>query len=58
MNFTHFMRRLVLKYWNQVINIVYRDNELEHCHMDVPGHDGKKGFVRHAFPRIVWLNRF
>lgn len=37
--------------WESVINIISRDNRIGHSHMDVPGHDGKKGFGGACFPK-------
>lgn len=37
--------------WESVINIVSRDNRIGDSHMDVPGHDGKKGFGGACFPK-------
>ena len=37
--------------WESVINIISRDNRIGDSHMDVPGHDGKKGFGGACFPK-------
>ena len=37
--------------WESVINIISRDSRIGNSHMDVPGHDGKKGFGGACFPK-------
>lgn len=37
--------------WESVINIISRDNRMGDSHMDVPGHDGRKGFGGACFPK-------
>ena len=37
--------------WESVINIISRDNRIGESHMNVPGHDGKKGFGGACFPK-------
>ena len=37
--------------WESVINIISRDNRIGDSHMDVPGHDGRKGFGGACFPK-------
>ena len=37
--------------WETVINIISRDNRIGESHMNVPGHDGKKGFGGACFPK-------
>ena len=40
--------------WETLINIISRDSRIGNSHMNVPGHDGKKGFGGACFPKIVW----
>ena len=37
--------------WEQVIDIIAKDNRIGPSHMGVPGHDGKKGFGGACFPK-------
>ena len=37
--------------WESVINIISRDHRIGDSHMNVPGHDGKKGFGGACFPK-------
>ena len=37
--------------WESVINIVSRDSRIGDSHMNVPGHDGKRGFGGACFPK-------
>ena len=37
--------------WESVINIISRDSRIGGSHMNVPGHDGKKGFGGACFPK-------
>ncbi len=37
--------------WETVINIISRDKRIGDSHMNVPGHDGKKGFGGACFPK-------
>ena len=37
--------------WESVVNIISRDNRIGDSHMDVPGHDGRKGFGGACFPK-------
>lgn len=37
--------------WESVTNIISRDNRIGDSHMDVPGHDGRKGFGGACFPK-------
>ena len=37
--------------WESVINIISRDNRIGDSHMNVPGHDGRKGFGGACFPK-------
>lgn len=37
--------------WESVVNIISRDNRIGESHMDVPGHDGRKGFGGACFPK-------
>ena len=41
--------------WESIINIISRDNRIGDSHMNVPGHDGRKGFGVRVFQKIVWL---
>ena len=34
-----------------MVNIISRDNRIGNSHMDVPGHDGRKGFGGACFPK-------
>ena len=37
--------------WDEIINIISKDERMGHSHMNVPGHDGKKGFGGACFPK-------
>ena len=37
--------------WESVINIISRDKRIGDSHMNVPGHDGRKGFGGACFPK-------
>lgn len=37
--------------WEKVINIISKDSRIGTSHMNVPGHDGKKGFGGACFPK-------
>ena len=37
--------------WESIINIISRDNRIGDSHMNVPGHDGRKGFGGACFPK-------
>jgi len=37
--------------WDTVINIISRDKRIGESHMQVPGHDGRKGFGGACFPK-------
>ena len=37
--------------WETLINIISRDSRIGNSHMNVPGHDGKKGFGGACFPK-------
>jgi len=37
--------------WDTVINIISRDKRIGDSHMQVPGHDGRKGFGGACFPK-------
>lgn len=37
--------------WEAIINVISRDNRIGDSHMNVPGHDGKKGFGGACFPK-------
>ncbi len=37
--------------WDSVINIISRDKRIGDSHMQVPGHDGRKGFGGACFPK-------
>ena len=37
--------------WKSLIDIISRDQRIGSSHMDVPGHDGKKGFGGACFPK-------
>ena len=37
--------------WNSVVNVISRDKRIGDSHMNVPGHDGKKGFGGACFPK-------
>jgi len=37
--------------WESIINIISRDSRIGSSHMDVPGHDGRKGFGGACFPK-------
>ena len=37
--------------WETVINIISRDKRIGDSHMNVPGHDGKRGFGGACFPK-------
>ena len=41
--------------WESVVNIISRDKRIGDSHMNVPGHDGKKGLGVHVFLKILWL---
>ena len=37
--------------WESVVNIISKDSRIGDSHMDVPGHDGRKGFGGACFPK-------
>ena len=37
--------------WENFIKIISKDKRIGSSHMDVPGHDGKKGFGGACFPK-------
>jgi len=37
--------------WESIVNVISRDKRIGDSHMDVPGHDGKKGFGGACFPK-------
>ena len=37
--------------WESIVNVISRDNRIGESHMNVPGHDGKKGFGGACFPK-------
>ena len=37
--------------WESVVNIISRDKRIGDSHMNVPGHDGRKGFGGACFPK-------
>lgn len=37
--------------WESIINIISRDSRIGYSHMNVPGHDGRKGFGGACFPK-------
>ena len=37
--------------WESIVNIISRDSRIGDSHMNVPGHDGKKGFGGACFPK-------
>mgnify|MGYP001316789065 CR=1 FL=1 len=37
--------------WESIIDIISRDKRIGNTHMNVPGHDGKKGFGGACFPK-------
>ena len=37
--------------WDSVVNIISKDSRIGDSHMNVPGHDGKKGFGGACFPK-------
>ena len=37
--------------WESVVNIISRDSRIGDSHMNVPGHDGRKGFGGACFPK-------
>ena len=37
--------------WDEVINIISKDKRIGKSHMNVPGHDGRKGFGGACFPK-------
>ena len=37
--------------WESVINIISKDSRIGDSHMNVPGHDGRKGFGGACFPK-------
>ena len=37
--------------WESIINIISRDKRIGESHMNVPGHDGRKGFGGACFPK-------
>ena len=44
--------KLDVKYsWESVVNIISRDKRIGDSHMNVPGHDGKRGFGGACFPK-------
>ena len=45
--------------WESIINIISRDTRIGDSHMNVPGHDGRKGFGGACFPKdSLALNKF
>jgi len=46
-----FEKLNVTDQWESIINIISRDSRIGASHMDVPGHDGKKGFGGACFPK-------
>lgn len=46
-----FEKLNVSDHWSSIINIVSRDSRIGESHMDVPGHDGRKGFGGACFPK-------
>jgi len=39
--------------WESFINIISKDNRIGESHMQVPGHDGRKGFGGACFPKDI-----
>jgi UDPglucose 6-dehydrogenase len=37
--------------WDSVVNIISKDSRIGESHMNVPGHDGRKGFGGACFPK-------
>tara|TARA_B100000963_G_scaffold350529_1_gene360888 strand:- start:50 stop:913 length:864 start_codon:yes stop_codon:yes gene_type:complete len=37
--------------WDEVVNIISKDKRIGNSHMNVPGHDGRKGFGGACFPK-------
>jgi UDPglucose 6-dehydrogenase len=37
--------------WESVMNIISKDSRIGDSHMNVPGHDGRKGFGGACFPK-------
>jgi UDPglucose 6-dehydrogenase len=37
--------------WESIVNIISKDKRIGNSHMNVPGHDGKKGFGGACFPK-------
>ena len=37
--------------WEEIINVISRDERIGNSHMNVPGHDGRKGFGGACFPK-------
>ena len=46
-----FQQLKVSDSWERVVNIISKDKRIGNSHMDVPGHDGKKGFGGACFPK-------
>ena len=37
--------------WESIVNIISKDSRIGQSHMNVPGHDGRKGFGGACFPK-------
>ena len=46
-----YMKLEVKDSWESVVNIVSKDSRIGDSHMNVPGHDGRKGFGGACFPK-------
>ena len=46
-----FAKLNVTDSWESITDIISRDNRVGNSHMDVPGHDGRKGFGGACFPK-------
>ncbi len=46
-----FEKLNVVDSWESIINIISKDIRIGESHMNVPGHDGKKGFGGACFPK-------
>ena len=52
MNYIPLYEKLDVKdSWESVMNIISKDKRIGDSHMNVPGHDGRKGFGGACFPK-------
>ena len=40
--------------WSSFIEVLSKDKRIGESHMEVPGHDGRKGFGALASQKIAW----